>query len=117
MYNWTYLKNNFDVTLIKEDIRYAKQVEKASDGVDVAIYTAAQTAVTTLVLDSRTDFEINAMSTFNVLEASRKPGVSMVYCSTNKVHGDNVNKIEAGEKDTRYEFTDMKKGSIKVEAL
>ncbi|MDD5472780.1 MAG: GDP-mannose 4,6-dehydratase [Candidatus Methanoperedens sp.] len=74
MYNLTYLKNNFYVTLIKEDIRDAKQVEKASDRVDVVIPTAIQTAVNTTVLDPRTDFEINAMGMFNVLEATRKTG-------------------------------------------
>lgn len=30
----------------------------------------------------------------------------MVYCSTNKVYGDNVNSIKVKEKETRYEFTD-----------
>lgn len=106
MYNWNYLKGNFDITLIKGDIRDAKQLENAGNDADVFIHTAAQTAVTTSVLDPRTDFEINALGTFNVLEAARKTGAAVVYCSTNKVYGDNVNKIEVGEKETRYEFTD-----------
>lgn len=106
MHNWNYLKNNFDIKLIKGDIRNAEQLEKASNGVDVIIHAAAQTAVTTSVLDPKTDFEINALGTFNVLEAARKTGAAVVYCSTNKVYGDNVNKIEVEEKETRYEFAD-----------
>lgn len=106
MHNWNYLKNNYDMSLIKGDIREAKQLEKASKGIDVIIHTAAQTAVTTSMVDQRTDFEINALGTFNVLEVARKNNASVVYCSTNKVYGDNVNKIEVKEKDTRYEFAD-----------
>ncbi len=106
MYNWNYLKENFDITLIKGDIRDPVQLEKASEGADVIIHTAAQTAVTTSVIDPRTDFEINAFGTFNILEAARKIGASVIYCSTNKVYGDNVNKIEVEEKKTRYQFGD-----------
>jgi len=106
MYNWNYLKNNYNITLIKGDIRDAGQLEKASKDADVIIHAAAQTAVTTSVLDPRTDFEINALGTFNVLEAARKAGAAVVYCSTNKVYGDNVNKIQVKERDTRYEFDD-----------
>lgn len=106
MHNWNFLKDNFDITLIKGDIRDAERLEKASDGVDLILHAAAQTAVTTSVLDPRTDFEINAMGTFNVLEAARKNSAAVVYCSTNKVYGDNVNKIKVKEKDTRYEFAD-----------
>lgn len=108
MHNWNYLKDNFDINLMKGDIRDSEQLERASDGVDVILHTAAQTAVTTSVLDPRTDFEINAMGTFNVLEAARKNSAAVVYCSTNKVYGDNVNRIEVKEKDTRYEFASKK---------
>jgi CDP-paratose 2-epimerase len=106
MHNWNYLKDNFNITLIKNDIRNPENLEKAANGVDVIIHTAAQTAVTTSVLDPRTDFEINALGTFNVLEAARKTGASVVFCSTNKVYGDNVNKIKVEEKKTRYGFAD-----------
>jgi CDP-paratose 2-epimerase len=104
MHNWNYLKNNCDIMLVKGDIRDAGQLEKASNGADVIIHAAAQTAVTTSVLDPRTDFEINALGTFNVLEAARKNNAAVVYCSTNKVYGDNVNTIKVEEKKKRYEF-------------
>lgn len=39
---------------------------------DVILHLAAQVAVTTSVTDPRTDFEINALGAFNVLEAARR---------------------------------------------
>ena len=106
MYNWNYLKDNYDLTLIKGDIRDQKKLEEAAAGMDAIIHTAAQTAVTTSVVDPRTDFEINALGSFNVLEAARKTGAAVVFCSTNKVYGDNVNKIEVKEENRYYEFAD-----------
>lgn len=53
------------------------------------IHLAAQTAVTLSVTDPRSDFETNALGTFNVLEAireSRRDPV-ILYASTNKVYG------------------------------
>jgi len=46
--------------------------------------------VTTSVQDPRKDFEVNALGTFNVLEAVRKfaPEAALLYASTNKVYGD-----------------------------
>lgn len=106
MYNWNFLKDNFDLTMVRGDIRNANELEKAISGADVVIHTAAQTAVTASVIDPRTDFEINALGTFNVLEAARKTGAAVIYCSTNKVYGDNVNSISVEEKESRYEVSD-----------
>jgi GDP-D-mannose dehydratase len=39
---------------------------------DVLLHLAAQVAVTTSVTNPREDFEINALGTFNVLEAVRQ---------------------------------------------
>jgi CDP-paratose 2-epimerase len=52
------------------------------------------------------DFEINALGTFNVLEAARKSknDTAVVYCSTNKVYGENVNQIPLKEEESRYSF-------------
>jgi len=109
-YNWNYLKQYKNIRLVKGDIRDAKTVEKAASGADVILHAAAQTAVTTSVADPRTDFEINALGTFNVLEAARKAKdrPAVVYCSTNKVYGNNVNAIRIKEGDKRYEFSDSK---------
>jgi len=94
MYNWNYLKQNYPkVRLIKGDIRDFESLKAACKDVDVMVHAAAQVAVTTSVDDPRTDFEINALGTFNVLEAARLNDATVIFCSTNKVYGGNVNKI------------------------
>jgi len=110
LYNWNYLKRYKNIELVKGDIRDAVMIRDAAKDVDVVIHTAAQTAVTTSLEDPRTDFEINALGTFNVLEATRlsENDPAIVYCSTNKVYGDNVNKIPVREREKRYEFADEK---------
>lgn len=104
-YNWKYLQNIKNIELLKESVTDFKALTKAAEGADIIMHTAAQTAVTTSVKDPREDFETNALGTFNVLEAARQNDVHTVtYCSTNKVYGDNVNKVKVIEKDSRYVF-------------
>jgi CDP-paratose 2-epimerase len=108
-YNWNYLKNNYsNVELTKGDIRNFEQLKFISKDIDVIFHTAAQTAVTTSLIDPRTDFEINAMGTFNVLEIARLNDAVLVYCSTNKVYGENVNAIPIKEQKKRYYFAEEK---------
>ena len=115
LYNWNYLKNNFsNIKLIKADIRDFEKLREVAKDVNVIIHAAAQTAVTTSLDEPRTDFEVNAIGTFNVLEAARLAGTNpvIVYCSTNKVYGENVNKIEVMEKGSRYIFEEKYKKGI-----
>ncbi len=107
LYNWNYLKNNYgNVELLKGDIRNFEEVKVSSKDVNAIVHTAAQVAVTTSLSDPRTDFEINALGTFNVLEAARLNDAALVFCSTNKVYGENVNKIPVKEEKKRYSFAD-----------
>jgi CDP-paratose 2-epimerase len=109
LYNWNYLKKNYpNVKFVKADVRRFEDVKVASKGVDVIVHTAAQVAVTTSLSDPRIDFEINALGTFNVLEAARLNDASFIYCSTNKVYGGNVNKIPVKEEERRYYFANEK---------
>ncbi len=105
-YNWDYLKKLKKIKLLKKDIRNIREIEDASKGCDVIVHAAAQTAVTASCTNPKTDFEINAMGTLNVLEAARKNDVGcVIYCSTNKVYGDNINRIGTikGELGYKYE--------------
>ena len=113
-YNWDYLKQFSNVKLIKGDIRDFEKLKDVMKDVDVIIHTAAQTAVTTSVTDPKADFEANVLGTFNVLEAARLANTdpTIVYCSTNKVYGENVNKIDVLEKDSRYVFEDKFKMGV-----
>ena len=108
MYNWNHLKSFRNIKLIQGDMRNFDDVKAASEGVNTIVHAAAQVAVSTSLRDPRTDFEINALGTFNVLEAARSEDADLVYCSTNKVYGTNVNRIPVREKPRRYEFADRK---------
>jgi len=113
LYNWNYLKGFPNVKLINGDVRDLEELKKAAKNVDAIIHAAAQTAVTTSIEDPKTDFEVNALGTFNVLEAARLSDSDpvIIYCSTNKVYGENVNKVGVVEKETRYVFEEnFKKG-------
>ncbi len=88
---------------VQADIRDAEAMLPAAEGQDAIYHLAAQTAVTTSVTDPRTDFEINALGTFNVLEAARQAGNNpvFIYSSTNKVYG-GMEDAAAVEQATRY---------------
>ena len=59
-------------TFIKGDIRDADALKKGIEPADLVLHLAAQVAVTTSVEDPKTDFEINALGTLNVLEAAKR---------------------------------------------
>jgi CDP-paratose 2-epimerase len=107
--NWTFLSNEYpEIELVEADIREQDRLQELVRDVDGVVHTAGQVAVTASVEDPRTDFEVNALGTFNLLEAARKvpdpPG--FVFTSTNKVYGDNVNEIPVKEMGDRYEYDD-----------
>jgi len=107
-YNLKQLQLTHNVEFIEGDIRdnellltlFAEQLD-----FEAVLLLAGQVAVTTSVSNPRLDFEINALGTFNVLEAIRlndkKP--LLIYSSTNKVYGkmDNVGIVK---NETRYEY-------------
>jgi len=105
-YNWNYLKQYENMKLVKGDIRNFEQVKEAAKDVNAIIHVAAQVAVTTSITNPRIDFEINALGTFNILEVARLEDSSLIFTSTNKVYGENVNKIPIVEKEIRYEYAD-----------
>jgi CDP-paratose 2-epimerase len=90
--NLAWLQTLGPVKFAKQDVRDASGVAElmaAHRDADVVLHLAGQVAVTTSVTDPRTDFEINALGTFNVLEGVRRGGGKPVvlYASTNKVYG------------------------------
>jgi len=108
-YNWEFLKEHYStVNLIEADIREYNRLAEIVDGHDAIVHTAGQVAVTASLTDPRTDFEINTEGTFNVLEAARTADSdpTVVFASTNKVYGDNVNDVPVEERDTRYWYDD-----------
>jgi CDP-paratose 2-epimerase len=78
---------------------------------EVVVHLAAQVAVTTSVDDPRTDFEVNAGGTMNVLEAARLSGQdpTVIYASTNKVYGE-MEETPLVERETRWDYADLEEG-------
>jgi len=78
---------------------------------DVVFHLAAQVAVTLSVTDPRHDFEVNALGTFNVLDAARRrptPPI-VVYASTNKVYG-KMADVAIEQRGDRYAYRDLPHG-------
>lgn len=110
-YNWRYLAQFRNIQRVKGDIRSERDVRKAAGkGVDVVLHTAGQPGVGFSIEDPREDFSINADGTLNVLETIRKisPKATFLFCSTNKVYGENVDKIPLSEGKMRYAFRGTK---------
>lgn len=119
--NLTYLRSQFPdkFVLVQDDIRTGiENLKKLANEHDVVLHLAAQVAVTTSVTDPRTDFEINALGTFNVLEAvrlsDRKP--ILLYASTNKVYGGLEHRAVTEESD-HYRFAENSAGVSESEPL
>jgi CDP-paratose 2-epimerase len=98
-------------TLLKADIRVLETLSQAAAGADVIYHLASQVAVTTSVQDPRHDFEVNALGTFNVLEAARMSGRQpiVLYSSTNKVYG-GMEDVVVVESSSGYEYRDYPNG-------
>jgi CDP-paratose 2-epimerase len=79
--------------------------EYGSD-VSLVIHTAAQPSHDWAAREPFTDFDVNAVGTLNVLEATRQhcPNAVFIFTSTNKVYGDTPNRLPLVEQDTRWEI-------------
>lgn len=91
--------------IVDGDVRDCEAVSAAVAGMDAVVHLAAQVAVTTSVDDPRSDFEVNARGTLNVLEAVRRARVPpvVVYASTNKVYGE-LSSVPVLLADGRWRF-------------
>lgn len=90
--NLNWLRKRGDFKFYHADIRSSNDVDCVVKEVkpDFIFHLAGQVAMTTSISNPRLDFEINALGSFNVLDAVRKysPETAVIYSSTNKVYGD-----------------------------
>jgi CDP-paratose 2-epimerase len=118
--NLAWLQAQFADTLRFEraDIRDQAAMNALIPGHDVVFHLAGQVAVTTSVLDPREDFEVNALGTFNVLEAARLASTPPVvfFASTNKVYG-GMEEVQIVEQPTRYAYADFPNGIPETQLL
>jgi len=75
---------------------------------DAVVHTAAQPSHDLAASRPFDDFDVNAVGTLNLLEATRLacPEAPFVHMSTNKVYGDAPNEISLIERETRWEYSD-----------
>ena len=78
---------------------------------DLILHLGAQVAVTSSVENPREDFEINALGTFNLLEAVRlyNPKAVLICASTNKVYGE-MRDLDIQEEANRYCYRNLSSG-------
>jgi len=90
-YNLKWLSEDLDFEFHQMDIEDKSSIDKLIEKTKPSsvIHLAAQTAVTTSVADPYTDFKVNALGTFHVLDAVRRycPNSVFIFASTNKVYG------------------------------
>jgi len=104
---WLRSRAHGNLELIEGDVRNPEAVRAAVEGATEIYHFAAQVAVTTSVDDPGLDFQVNAVGTFNVLEAARKSSLNpfMLYTSTNKVYGA-LESVPVVADGTRYQAKD-----------
>jgi CDP-paratose 2-epimerase len=75
---------------------------------DAIVHTAAQPSHDLAATRPFDDFDVNAVGTLNLLEATRRacPEIPFVHMSTNKVYGDAPNRLDLIEKETRWDYAD-----------
>jgi CDP-paratose 2-epimerase len=92
------------------DIRDRQGVDEIfahhGEAIELVIHAAAQPSHDWAAKQPLTDFDINAVGTLNVLEATRvhAPAAVLIFTSTNKVYGDLPNSLPFVELETRWEI-------------
>jgi CDP-paratose 2-epimerase len=91
---------NLDIT----SPRVEKIFKEYGDEIKLIVHTAAQPSHDWAASNPRLDFNVNAYGTLNLLENTRNysKDAVFIFTSTNKVYGDNPNKIKYKELKKRY---------------
>ena len=104
------LKRNKKFKNYNVDIRNLSALKnifkKYKKGISVIIHCAAQPSHDYGKKYPFLDFHVNATGTLNLLELTKKfcPVAPFIFMSTNKVYGDNPNKLKIIEKKKRWEL-------------
>ena len=103
-YNKNYKHFNSDIT---ENEKIEKIFKKYKDKIKVVIHSAAQPSHDWAASNPKLDFNVNAIGTLNMLNLTKKylpKKTSFIYMSTNKVYGDNPNKLKMKKNKSRFEL-------------
>tara|TARA_Y100000996_G_scaffold64108_1_gene43403 strand:- start:2401 stop:3477 length:1077 start_codon:yes stop_codon:yes gene_type:complete len=91
-----------------QDIQNSEKINKIfieyGKNIDLIIHAAAQPSHDWAAINPRLDYMVNSLGTLNMLEAYREycPEAPFIFTSTNKVYGDNPNKLDLVEEKSRY---------------
>lgn len=112
--NLAWLKSQGALIFLNADVRDAEQIKtifRTHVDAELVMHLAGQVAVTNSVSDPRSDFDANAMGTFNVLEAARLADVQapILFSSSNKVYG-GLESAGIVERDGRYAYSELPLG-------
>lgn len=103
-------KENSNYRHFNLDVRDQSALEKLfrdfNTDIKLVIHTAAQPSHDWAADDPMTDFAINANGTLHLLELTRQycPKAVFIFTSTNKVYGENPNRLPLVEKESRWEI-------------
>ena len=88
----------------KKVLDFIKQIKP-----DAIVHTAAQPSHDKAASIPFDDFDVNAVGTLNLLEATRQFCLEspFLHMSTNKVFGDAPNEIKLKELDSRWDYDDV----------
>ena len=104
-YNKNYKHFNSDITKIDEIEKIFKKYKKK---IKLVIHSAAQPSHDWAASNPQLDFNVNAIGTLNMLSLTKKylhKKTPFIYMSTNKVYGDNPNKLKIIENKLRFELS------------
>lgn len=106
-HNWARLQRLPRVQCVQGDVRDWEALRRVfAEPVDAVIHAAAQPGIGFSLRHPVEDFHINALGTLHVLECVRQcaPAAAVIFCSTNKVYGTNVDRLPIRELPLRYAF-------------
>lgn len=98
-----YKHQSIDIRARKEIMRIMEELQP-----NLIIHCAAQPSHDLAAHEPFVDFDVNALGTLNLLEATRQwvPNAVFIFMSTNKVYGDAPNRIKLKELETRWDYAD-----------
>jgi CDP-paratose 2-epimerase len=91
---------------IRDQTGLERVFSRHGNEISLIINAAAQPSHDWAAREPQTDFAVNANGTLNLLEQTRRhcPQGVFIFCSTNKVYGDNPNRLPFIELDQRWEI-------------
>ena len=110
-YKKNYIHFDSNISKIKE---IEKIFKKYKNKIKLVIHSAAQPSHDWAASNPELDFEVNAIGTLNMLKLTKKylqKKTPFIYMSTNKVYGDNPNKLKIKKNKLRFDLSNKEKYS------